>query len=210
MSRRGFRAWPTAALVALAACLTTDFEPISEDRSAIVTIDDFADRLGRLGLALESDVDRLEKRKLLTAWELSYEFEGRGSVDAGGGIGIALRSETAVHRNEPTARHAYDSYRTGLGWGMRKNGVSMRPLPSTLAWGPDVALFALDDEQGRQIGNGLVTRRGRAASYALVVGLYWSDSSQFERALFGKLGSLDRYDPGAPADDALAGAAGVD
>ena len=189
-----------ALVVSLGGCLTPKaLDPTPADRKAIVTIEDFSDWLHWGSVVLEAEVDDLTKQKIAWSTLLSYEYRGAATTDEARPLPVVLQSEVSFHPNAVSARHNFDTYGVGLGAGIRKAGGTFEPVDTTLLWGDEMTLYAIEMD-GRQIGNGFIGRSGRVATYVLISGLYSSDPTHFEAVIAPVLSALERYDPDAAAD----------
>jgi hypothetical protein len=184
----------------LGGCLTPKaLAPTPADRKAIVTIEDFNDWIQRGSVALEAEVDDLTKQKVAWSTQLSYEYRGTATTPEASPLPVVLQSEVSFHPNAASARHNFDTYGLGLGAGIRRGGGSFEPVKTTLVWGDEMALYAIEMD-GRQIGNGFIGYSGSVAAYVLISGLYSSDPSHFEAVIAPVLSALEHHDPDAAAD----------
>jgi hypothetical protein len=187
-------------VVSLGGCLTPkSLHPTPADRKAIVTIEDFSDWLHWGSVVLEPEVDDLTKQKIAWSTLLSYEYRGAATTNEAKPLPVVLQSEVSFHPNAVSARHNFDTYGVGLGAGIRKAGGTFEPVDTTLLWGDEMTLYAIEMD-GRQIGNGFIGRSGRVATYVLISGLYSSDPTHFEAVIAPVLSALEHYDPDAAAD----------
>jgi hypothetical protein len=179
---------------ALGGCvLPKSLEPGSEDRHAIVTIEDFSDWLEASSIALTPETETLQKQKIAWSYELAYDFVGTES-DSPDPLRVVVHSEVAVHPNAPSAVHSANTYGVGLKAGLRKGGASLERVESTLEWGDGTDCFKILKD-GRQIGNLFIGHSNKVATYVIVSGLYSSDPALFEALLEPKLRALEHYDP---------------
>ena len=175
-----------AACALLVGCLYTDYAPTGQDRAAIVTIDTFAEWVAPHDLTPLAET--LTKRRMLSEYELSYEYDGESES-----LKAIVRSEVYVSAN---ARDARNSYRAlGLGFRIGALGdLELEEVDTTLDWAEESKSYLLKTPEGQVVGNAFLGYRDRATIMTTIAGAYSSDPALFDRTIDWLL----RVDLGCP------------